>query len=104
MNALTAEAVEGSNLQVVDLTPYIGTEVCGLDLSKQIDTATIAALRRVWLDRTVLVFRGQKLSQQDLVRFAKYFGEIGERGRSTDVFPSVGVLPEIMLISNVREN
>jgi taurine dioxygenase len=106
MNTVSLTQLAEAKLRLVELRPHIGTEVCGLDLSKPLEAATIAALRTVWLDRALLVFRGQKLTQEDLVRFTRYFGEVGERGRSVDVYPSgLGrVLPEIMLISNIREN
>jgi taurine dioxygenase len=107
MNAMPAErAMDDVKLELVNLTPHIATEVKGLDLTKQLDAQTIAALRKVWLDRAVLVFRGQKLSQEDLWRFTKYFGELGARGRPARTFPTgyAKVLPDIMLISNIREN
>ena len=93
-------------IELVDLTSHIATEVRGIDLRQPLDPATVAHLRRVWVNRAVLVFRGQALVQEDLVRFAKCFGEIGERGTSATVYPpGIGrVLPEIMLISNIREN
>lgn len=92
--------------EFVDLNPHIATEVRGVDLRIPLDSNTVASLRKIWVDRAVLVFRGQALAQEDLVRFAGYFGDIGERGTSAKVYPTgVGrVLPEIMLISNIREN
>jgi taurine dioxygenase len=100
------QAIEEVKLDLVDLSPHIATEVKGLDLAKPLDAATIAALRKVWVHRAVLVIRGQKLSQEDLLRFTKYFGELGARGRPAHTFPSgyAKVLPDIMLISNIREN
>jgi taurine dioxygenase len=95
-----------STLDFVDLSPHIATEVRGLDLRRPLAAETVARLRQVWVDRAVLVFRDQALSQEDLIRFAKCFGEIGERGKSATVYPpGIGrVLPEIMLISNIRED
>ncbi len=102
---IASQSVEAA-IEFVDLSPHIATEVRGLDLRQLLDAGTVAHLRAVWLDRAVLVFRGQRLRQEDLVRFAKYFGEIGERGKSATVYPpGIGrVLPEIMLISNIRED
>ncbi len=107
MSAVPAAAsIERTKVDFVDLSPHIGTEVLGLDLSRPLDASTIAAIRKKWLDRSVLVFRGQKLSQEDLLRFTGYFGEVGERGLSAKVYPNgTGtILPDIMLISNIREN
>ncbi len=106
MNAKSSEKLaEDMKLDFIDLSPHIGTEVRGPDLSRPMDKATIEALRKVWLDRALLVFRGQKLSQQALVRFTRYFGESGERAPSTNTaYAKAHMLPEIMLVSNVREN
>ena len=92
-------------LAVVELSPHIGAEVRGLDLNKPLDGSTIAALRKVWLERALLVFRGQNLTQDDLVRFTRYFGEAGERVASTNTtYAKANIRPHIMLVSNVREN
>ena len=94
-----------ANLTFVDLSPHIGTEVRGLDLNKPLDEATIKALRKVWIDRALLVFRGQELTQEALVRFTGYFGVAGERVASANTrYAKANILPQIMLISNVREN
>jgi taurine dioxygenase len=54
----------------------------------------------------VVLFRGQKLEQADLVRATSQFGECGEYDRPA-AFHTSGqkkVLPQIMLITNIREN
>ena len=107
MSVAPAErAIDDVKLDLVDLSPHIATEVRGLDLTRPLDAATVAALRKVWVHRAVLVIRGQKISQEDLLRFTKYFGELGARGRPAHTFPPgyAKVLPDIMLISNIREN
>lgn len=88
------------------LNPNIGVEVSGLDLSKEIDSATAKQLYQLWLDHLVLLFRGQKLTQKDLLRFTKNFGRLGEVARPKAFRPSgYNDLEEgIMLISNIREN
>ena len=40
------------------LSPYIGAEIVGLDLSQPLNGETCNALRAAWLDHLVLVFRG----------------------------------------------
>lgn len=54
-----------------------GAMVTGLDLTQPVDAATIAAIREAWLAHHVLVFPDQPLSDDDLERFAEYFGPIG---------------------------
>ena len=76
----------------------------GLDLSVPLDPGTIAALREVWLVHLLLLFRRQAPSEQQLVRFARYFGEptIPVSARRFENQPDHD--PAVMLIGNIREN
>jgi len=81
----------------------VGAEVRGLDL-RRIDDADFAAILRAWHEHAVLLFRGQTLSDADLVAFSRRFGgldlaPVQESGRR-----SVDGLPEIYVVSNVVEN
>jgi taurine dioxygenase len=93
-------------LDVTRLTPHIGAEVRNIDLREPLDPDTIKAIRQVWLDRSVILFRNQELSQEDLLRVTGYFGEIGKLARPPEFFPKgyARLLPNIMMISNIREN
>ena len=92
--------------EIVPLTKHIGAEIRGLDLSKPQDEATRKALYQAWLDHILLVFRGQKLTQEDHLRATEFFGEQGHVGRPPKYRPAGfdRVLPNIMFISNIREN
>src|SRR5262249_40105949 len=96
----------GTTFDVVPLSKHIGAEIRGLDLREKPDDDTIRAVYRAWLDHLVIVFPGQSLSQEDLVRVTGYFGELGELSRPAKYFPKgySSLLPGIMLISNIREN
>jgi len=95
-----------TTFDVVPLTKHIGAEIRGLDLRERPDDNTIRAVYRAWLDHLVIVFPGQNLSQEDLIRVTGYFGELGELSRPAKYFPKgySRLLPGIMLISNIREN
>ena len=67
-----------TRLDVVPLTQHIGAEIRGLDLREQPDEETTRAIYQAWLDHLVIVFPGQKLSPEDLIRVTGYFGELGE--------------------------
>lgn len=56
------------------LTPSIGTEIVGVDLSSISDEAMGAAIRRLLHERGVLLFRNQKLTAQSQLAFARGFG------------------------------
>ncbi|MFZ5655017.1 MAG: TauD/TfdA dioxygenase family protein [Pseudomonadota bacterium] len=58
------------------LTPAIGTEVRGLDLSRPLPPATLSAVRALWLERKVLFFRDQHLTPDQQLAFTAQFGEL----------------------------
>lgn len=93
-------------LEVVPLTPHIGAEIKGLDLTRPLSEADSKAIYEAWLKHLVLVFRGLDLDQEDLVRVTTYFGKQGQLARPKE-YRTAGhddLLPNIMLISNIREN
>ena len=69
------------------LTKYIGAEIRGIDLRQKPDEATVRAIYQAWLDHLVLIFPEQKLSQEDLIRATKFFGEPGKLTRPPKYFP-----------------
>jgi taurine dioxygenase len=58
------------------------------------------AVHEAWLDHLLLVFRGQSLSDSELVQFARIFGET----EIAAVAPKDGVYQEIAIVSNVVED
>jgi len=62
--------------QVHPLTPALGAEITGLDLSMPIGEPTLTSLRTTWLERRVLCFRNQTLSPEQQLAFTRQFGEI----------------------------
>jgi taurine dioxygenase len=93
-------------LQFVPLTKHIGCEVKGVDLRNPVSPADASAIYQAWLDHAVLLFRGQSLTQEDLIRVTGHFGEFASLGRPAHTLPKgfSKILPNIMLISNIREN
>ena len=64
----------------IEITPSgetCGATVTGVDLTVDIDEATVAAIRTAWLDHKVLVFPDQAMSEADLERFTLNFGPFG---------------------------
>ena len=81
----------------------VGAEVVGVDL-RRLDAAAFAAIRRAWVAHGVLLFRGQSLTDDDLIAFSRRFGDLDlapvqETGRRF-----VAGHPEIYVVSNVIEN
>ena len=65
----------GKLFEVVPLSAHIGAEIRGLDLSRPLGEATRSAIYQTWLDHSVVIFRDQKLSQEDHIRATTIFGE-----------------------------
>jgi taurine dioxygenase len=82
------------------LSPALGAEIVGIDLSKEIDDLTFAQIRDAWHDHLVILLRDQELSEEDEVRFAEKFGPPAVI--HTKQF--VRNHPAVMLISNIRED
>jgi taurine dioxygenase len=57
------------------ITPTIGAEILGVDISR-IDEAIFPAVRQALLDHLVIVFRDQHLRPEDHLTFARRFGEL----------------------------
>jgi len=80
----------------------LGAEIQGVDL-RTIEADDFACIYRAWLDHSVLLIRGQTLSDDDLVTFSERFGDLDwapvqESGRRF-----VEGHPEIYVVSNVME-
>src|ERR1700687_4454814 len=62
-------------LDIRALTPTIGAEIAGLDLTR-IDSGTFSSIRQALLDHLVIVFHGQTLAPENHLAFARRFGEL----------------------------
>ena len=68
--------MSNSDISVKQLTPYIGAEISGIDLSKPLDAGTVRQLQDAFHDNLVIFFRDQEISHEQLIRFGRYFGEL----------------------------
>ena len=110
--AATSVANRGAQrarFEIVPAPAALGAEVRGFDL-KTLDDATFKDLHRAWLDNVMLVFRGQSLVAEDLVRLVKRFGtpvtssglhkrDLKERA-GNELF---NLPPEVTVVSNVKQ-
>jgi taurine dioxygenase len=90
-------------IAVIPTTPVLGAEIRVGDL-RSLDEAAFERVLRAWHDHAVVLFRGQALSDRDLVAFSRRFGDldwapIQETGRRF-----VEGMPEIYIVSNVKVN
>jgi taurine dioxygenase len=95
------------NIEVTPLSPACGAEIKGVDLTRPLAAETVAAIKDAWDEHLVLLFRGQKLSQDDQLRFASYFGTLGDRRKAPEALRSrtEGIAQtnqKILLVSNIK--
>jgi alpha-ketoglutarate-dependent taurine dioxygenase len=67
-----------STLDVRPVTPVIGAEIHGLNLSLPLEPGTVAAIRAALGRHLVLFFPGQDLSPEQHAHFGRQFGELTE--------------------------
>lgn len=64
------------HIRVQRLTPVIGAQVDGVDLSQPLPVAQLGEIQRAFLENHVLVFRDQQLSVEQHKAFGRLFGEL----------------------------
>jgi taurine dioxygenase len=109
-----AAVIEKQSVRVRSTGGALAADIEGVDLSAPLDAGTLAAINEAWGEHLVLRFRGQKLSDDDLMRFSRYFGELdwapvaAARVKLPGEERYVEIAPEgrqyVMVISNVIEN
>ncbi len=90
-------------LDVKKLGEALGAEIRGLDLSRPLEEQTFKQIREAWLAHLVLRFRGQKLSDPQVLAFSKSFGELDPPGPNPLGRPFLADHPEMNVISNIKE-
>ena len=89
--------------ETLPLSPALGAEVRGIDV-RRVDDETFAWIKTAWLEHLVLLFRGQHLSDGELVAFSRRFGELDIAPPNENGVRSVDGFPEVLVISNVVED
>jgi taurine dioxygenase len=103
MEAITAKAGTVAPLPPLvtrPLSPALGLEILGIDLSQPVTPVLASQLEAAWHDGLIILLRDQKLSMEAQVRFAECFGppaKIHTPGHRAGH-------DAVMLITNVREN
>jgi alpha-ketoglutarate-dependent taurine dioxygenase len=79
------------------LSPIIGAEIHGLDLSQPLSERTVADVRHALNTHHVIFFRDQDLSPTQQADFARQFGEVTE---GHPVIPAIEGNPEVLAIDS----
>jgi len=61
-------------MHIMPLTPTIGAELTGIDVTRLLDDAAVAAIRQALLAHQVIFIRDQPLDPDGLAAFAERFG------------------------------
>jgi len=89
-----------ATIEVNSLTPHIGAEIDGVDLSEALSNEQFSEIYQAWLDWKVLVFRDQHIDQEQHKTFARKFGAL-------HVHPmqhSYGGDPEILRVKTTKDS
>ena len=95
-------------MDVIPTGGPLGAEITGIDLSKEVSDADRNAIFNAYIDNLVLLFRGQSLSFDDLLRLRELFGPPGLSanqllGLGRKAYYPDEVPDEITIISNIVE-
>src|SRR4051812_30492205 len=101
--AISAPRDTVGTVEVIPTGAALGATVTGVDL-RNLNETSFTRIMQAWNDHSVLLFRDQNLSDQELIAFSRRLGDldlapIQETGRRF-----VEGLPEIYIVSNVRVN
>ncbi|MES2936889.1 MAG: TauD/TfdA family dioxygenase [Pseudomonadota bacterium] len=88
------------SIEVKPLTPIIGAEIAGVDLSRPLPEQQLAEVRQAFLAHHVLVFRDQVLTPEDHKRFARCFGTL----RRVPLADLDGGDPEVLELKASKES
>ncbi len=93
-----------SDVSVIEVKPLdaIGAEVRGVDLA-HLDAGTMEAIKQAWYRHDVLLFRNQKLTDDDLLAFSRHFGSLDSPPNQGAGRKSPPGYPEVYVVSNVRD-
>jgi taurine dioxygenase len=95
-------------MDVIPTGRALGAEITGIDLSKAISAAQRDFIFKAYIDNLVLLFRGQHLSFDDLLRLREMFGPPGQAGNQLLGLGRKKYLPDNLpddctIISNITD-
>jgi taurine dioxygenase len=69
-------ANDAHTIKIIPLTPAIGAEVVGTDLSAPLSDGAVDVIHQAFLDHQVLLFRGQSITPAQQITFTEHFGTV----------------------------
>jgi taurine dioxygenase len=83
-------------------TGTVGAEVRGVNLAVVVE-AEVAAIKDAWYRHDVLMFRNQKMTDDDLLSFSKHFGTLDPPPNQGAGRKSPPGYPDVYVVSNVLD-
>lgn len=90
-----------SAIRIRPLSPALGADIRGIDLSQPLDDETFEIMRNFWYEHCMLSIPGQKLGEMVQVRFAERFGELAA---TLHEYESGKGHPAIMYVTNQQKD
>ena len=87
-------------LDVRPVTPDIGAEVHGIDLSRSLASHIVDAVRAAWLEHLVQFFVDQELTPEQQLAFAAQFGEVTA---AHPIEPALEGHPHVLPVDSVKD-
>jgi taurine dioxygenase len=93
-------ANDARRISATRMSPHLGAEIHGVDLSQPLDDAAWARIRELFHEHQVVFFRGQRITPEQLVAFSARFGELDIHHMTEHVMPH---LPQVRVLSNAKK-
>ena len=87
-------------LDIIPFDAAVGAEIRGVDLSQPMDDETFNEIEAAYNKYSVLLFRGQKINEDQHLTFSRRFGELEVHVLEQYLHPQH---PEILVVSNIKE-
>ena len=92
------------SLTITPLSPALGAQISGIDLTREISREERDAVEQALLQHQVLFFREQPLNPQQQANFAARFGDL----HIHPIYPNVPQTPQVLVldtaVTDVRDN
>jgi taurine dioxygenase len=92
--------MDNGSIQLKRLSGGLGAEILNIDLASPHCGNVFPAIHDAFLEHSVLVFHGQKLSPDQLVAFSRRFGRLEQHVIKDFALPEN---PDVFIVSNVKE-
>ena len=95
------DTATSTRLTIVPTGAALGAEIRGVDLGRALDQETFRRIEDAFNQHGVIYFRGQDITVEQQIAFARRFGEVEINVNTQACLPGH---PEVLLVSNIKEN